>query len=208
MDSNRPKKAQMQIEAWECTLTELKVGMEGLLITGNPKIISSPYGTAIQFDGNNDGFFLAKNPINNLSCFTVEVLFRPDLNGPIEQRFLHIGDINSDRLLIETRLTDNDEWFLDTFVLSGQSQQILIDPKLIHPIGPWYHVALILDKNGQITNYVNGKMEIKGQVDFKPINSGEMSIGVRRNKISWYKGAIYKIKISPEALEPEDFISF
>ena len=208
MFSNKSTNAQLHPGAWECTLRELKVGMEGLLITGNPKIISSPYGNAIQFDGNNDGFFLANNPLNNLSCFTVEVLIRPDLNGPEEQRFLHIGDIDGDRLLIETRLTNDDQWFLDTFVLSGQSEKTLIDPKSVHPIGTWYHVALTLDKNGQITNYINGKMEIKGHVDFKPINSGEMSIGVRRNKVSWYKGAINKIKISPEVLKPEDFIPY
>ncbi len=57
-----------------------------------------------------------------------------------------------------------------------------------------------------MTNYVNGKMELQGNVDFKPINSGEMSVGVRRNKVSWYKGAIYKIKITPGVLLPEDFI--
>jgi hypothetical protein len=208
MLSKKSKNAQMHPKAWECTLANLKVGSEDLLITGNPKVISSPYGDAIWFDGKSDGFFLADNPLNNLCCFTVEVLMRPDADGPEEQRFLHIGDIDGDRLLIETRVTNESQWFLDTFILSGQSKTALIDPKLFHPVGTWYHVALTLDKNGQMINYINGKMEIKGQVDFKPINSGEMSIGARRNKVSWYKGAIYKIKISPEVLEPEDFMPF
>lgn len=206
--SDKSTNAQMNTGIWECTLIELKVDMEGLLVAGNPKIISSPYGNAIQFDGENDGFFLANNPLKNLTCFTVEVLIKPDLNGPKEQRFLHIGDIDGDRLMIETRLTNDNQWFLDTYVQSGQFQKTLIDPKLIHPIGTWYHVALTLDKNGQITNYINGKMEIKSQIDFKPINSGKMSIGVRRNKVYWYKGAIYKIKISPEVLEPKDFVPY
>ena len=208
MVTDKSKNAQTDPAVWECTLGELKAGMENLIITGNPKDISSPYGNSIQFDGKSDGFFLAANPLSNIFCFTVEVLIRPDLNGPEEQRFLHIGDIDGDRLLIETRLTNDDHWFLDTFIMSGKSQKTLIDPKLIHPIGTWYHIALTLDKNGQMTNYINGNMEIKGQVDFKPINSGEMSIGVRRNKVSWYKGAINKIKISPEVLKPENFMPF
>ena len=208
MVSNKSKKDQTPHGIWECRLSDLKIGKEGLLINGNPKIITSQYGEAVYFDGQSDGFFLTENPLNNLKCFTVEALICPDLDGPEEQRFLHIGDINGDRLLVETRVTKDGHWFLDTYIQSGQSQKTLIDPKLIHPIGRWYHVAMTLDKNGQMTNYINGKMEIRGQVDFKPVNSGEMSIGVRRNKVSWYKGSIYKIRISPEVLKTEDFISF
>jgi hypothetical protein len=59
-----------------------------------------------------------------------------------------------------------------------------------------------------MTNYVNGKQEMSEPSDFSPIITGEMSIGVRRNKVSWYKGAIYKIKISPEVLKPKSFIPF
>jgi hypothetical protein len=191
---------------WEYILAEHKAGKEGLSKAGNPGLVDSPYGKAIQFNGIEDGLFLEHNPLKNLSTFTVEILFKPDLNGPQEQRFLHIGEITSDRLLVETRLTNDGHWFLDTYIQSGLSQKTLIDPGYIHPVGPWYHVALTLDKNGQMTNYVNGKMEIKGVVGFKPINTGETSMGVRRNKVSWYKGAIYKIRISPEVLNPKDFI--
>jgi hypothetical protein len=205
---NKSANAQTHPGLWEYKLTELKAGIKGFSFTGNPTEVNSPYGNAIQFDGKIDGFSLPVNPLKNLSVFTVEVLIRPDLNGLTEQRFLHIGEIDGDRLMIETRLTDDGQWFLDTYVQSGLSKKTNIDRKLIHPIGPWYHVALTLDKNGQITNYVNGKMEVKGQVDFKPITSGEMSIGVRRNKVSWYKGAIFKIKISPEVLKPEDFMPY
>jgi hypothetical protein len=192
--------------AWEYKLTEIKQGKEGLVISGNPETDISPYGDAIRFDGKNDGWFLPDNPLKDLKEFTVEVLIRPDPDGPEEQRFLHIGEIHGDRVLIETRTTRDGKWYLDTYIQSGESQKTLIGPELVHPIGPWYHVALTLDIKGQMTNYVNSKIELQGDVDFKPINSGEMSIGVRRNKVSWYKGAIYKIKITPGVLLPEDFI--
>jgi hypothetical protein len=207
MDSKKSVKAQKNPGIWEYNLAEHKTGIDGLLSSGNPAIVKSPYGNAVLFNGMDDGYFLETNPLKDLTAFTIEVLIRPDLNGPEEQRFIHIGDIQGDRVLIETRLTKEGQWFLDTYIQSGQNQKTLIDPKFVHPVGPWYHVALTLDKDGNMTNYVNGNMEIKGQVDFLPINTGEMSMGVRRNKVSWYKGAIYKIKITPGVLDPAEFIS-
>jgi hypothetical protein len=208
MVSQKSTNAQNNPAPWECTLTELKAGVAGLSISGNPKTVSSPYGNAICFDGINDCFFIENNPIKGLSCFTIEAIIRPDADGPEEQRFLHIGEIDGDRLLIETRLTKENQWYLDTFILSGESKKALMYPKLIHPAGSWYHVALTLDKKGKMINYINSKMEIKGEIDFKPIDSGAVSVGARRNKVSWYKGAIYKLKISPEVLAPKDFMPY
>lgn len=194
-------------KAWECIVSDLKKGIKGLEISGNPVTADSPYGKVVVFNGINDGLFLAENPINNLQCFTIEMLIRPDSNGPFEQRFLHIGNIDSDRLLIELRLTEDNVWYLDTFILSGDNKTALIETSLTHPANEWYHVVMTLDGTGQMTNYVNGKKEMTGHVDFKPM-TGEMSIGARRNKVSWYKGAIAKIKISPEVLKPESFMSY
>lgn len=208
MIADKSTNSQRHPGVWECTLSELKTGMKDTVISGNPETISSAYGDAVVFDGISDGFFLKDNPLYNLTGFTVEILIRPDAGGPVEQRFLHIGDIDGDRLLIETRTVDNDKWYLDTFILSGEFKLALIDTKLLHNTGSWYHMALTLDKNGQMTNYINGKMEINGHLNYNPINSGEMSIGVRRNKISWYKGAIYKIRITPEVLAPKDFFPY
>lgn len=193
---------------WENNVADLLSGRKDIAITGNPKILSSPYGNSVWFNGENDSIHLPDNPLKDLRFFTVEVLIKPDFKGPEEQRFLHIGEINSDRMLIETRTTAEGQWYLDTFILSGESQKTLIDPKLIHPIGKWYHVALTLDKDGGMKNYINGKFELEGNVEFKPSVSGEMSIGVRRNNVSWYKGSIYKIRISGEVLTPGQFMPF
>lgn len=38
--------------------------------------------------------------------------------------------------------------------------------------------------------------------------SGKTSIGVRLNEQSWFKGTIYKIRISPEALSPNNFMTY
>jgi len=208
MASQKSSKTKNNPGIWECTLAELKKGKAGLSVSGNPKPVDSPSGKSIWFDGIDDGYFLENNPLNGLSCFTIEAIIRPDADGPFEQRFLHIGGTDSDRLLLELRMTPENKWYLDTFILCGESKQAVIDPQLLHPAGKWYHVVLTLDKTGKMTNYINGKPELTGNVSYRPINAGAMSIGARRNKVSWFKGAIYKIKISPEVLEPKGFMPF
>lgn len=208
MSSVKSSQSQNHTEVWECTLADLKIETKGLSLSGSPELVDSPYGKALCFNGENDGIFLAENPLMGLSEYSIEVLMRPDLKGPEEQRFLHIGESDSDRLLLETRSTADDKWYLDTFIFSSQEKKAVIDPALVHPIGQWYHVALTVDKNGKMKNYVNGKFELEGEVASHSIKSGVMSIGVRQNKISWYKGAICKIRISPKVLEPKDFMAF
>jgi hypothetical protein len=206
MTSDRSN-SKNQAKSWESKLADLKAG-KGVSFSGDPKIVDTSYGRAMVFDGEDDAVFLEINPLKDLTSYTIEALFRPDLNGPEEQRFVHIGESDSDRLLLETRVTKDNKWYLDTFVLSGENKKALLDPTLLHPIGPWYHVVLTVGEDGEMTNYVNGKMELKGKADSHLIRSGQMSIGVRQNKISWYKGAIYMIRISPKVLSPEDFMSF
>jgi hypothetical protein len=208
MVTHKASDIQLPKAVWECKVAELITGQGGILSSGNPRISNCKYGRAIRFDGLSDAIFLPDNPLHGLSCFTIEVLICPENDGPEEQRFLHIGEIDGDRLLLETRSTKDNKWFLDTFILSGQEKKAVIDPALVHPVDEWYHVALTVNKTGLMTNYINGKMELSGNVDFKPFNSGEMSIGARQNKVSWYKGSIYKIKISPEVLTPEYFMPF
>ncbi len=188
-------------------LAELAESKKGHKYCGNPKVVESPFGKAIHFDGAEDGIFVADNPILNLRSFTIEVIFKPDPEGPVEQRFVHIGEPAGDRLLIETRTNSEGQWYLDTFILSGQNQKALIDALLLHPGGQWYHVALTLDQDGLMSNWVNGKFEMNGNLDFKPFTSGQMSIGVRQNKISWYKGAIHRIRISKGVLKPDAFLT-
>jgi hypothetical protein len=193
---------------WDHAIAEIKKNNKGITVTGSPQIVSSPYGKAVWFDGVRDGYFLEENPIRGLSDFTIEAIFRPDVDGPEEQRFLHIGGTDTDRLLLELRLTKENLWFLDTFILCGESKNALMDPNLQHPAGRWYHVALTVDRKGKMTNYVNGKFEISGNVGLRPINLGAMSVGARRNRVSWFLGAIYRIRISPSVLDPKDFLKF
>lgn len=108
--------------------------------------------------------------------------------------------------MLETRLTEDGFWYVDGFVSSGDEKLVLIDPTKLHPLNEWYHVAMV-NKNGSFEVLINGITELKGALAFSPFKKGKSSIGVRQNNVYWYKGAIYKIRITPEALKTEDLLS-
>jgi len=174
--------------------------------SGNPVTIASPYGEAVLFDGKQDGLLLDKNPLVNLRQFTVEVIFRPDPQGQPEQRFLQMGEVNGERMMLETRLTSDDQWYLDAYIKSGDSSKALIDKSKLHPAGEWYHLAFVVD-NGKMDTYVAGKHELEGRVSFAPFKTGRTSIGVRMNKVYWFKGAIARIRVTPKCLTSSEFIA-
>lgn len=175
-------------------------------IKGSPKLVSSPYGEAVYFNGVSDALFLEEMPLKSLREFTVEMIFCPDTLAPFEQRILHIGEINDDRMLLEIRAVNN-SWYLDGFVASSANKKTLINEQLTHPLGQWSHVAFVVSEN-RLTTFVNGKQELSEPFSFVPIESGRCSIGVRQNEQSWFKGMIYKIKITPKQITPDDFMAY
>jgi hypothetical protein len=176
-------------------------------IEGKPLAIDTKYGKALQFDGVGDALFFDWNPLAELSSFTVEIIFRPDGDGPKEQRFLHIGDVRRDRLMVETRVTNDGYWYLDAHLRSGDSAKTLIDSTKRHKTDEWYHVAVVV-RNGLMETYVNGSMELRGGIPFSPFEGGQTSVGVRQNKVYWYKGTISRIRIIAGALLPSQFLRF
>ncbi|WNH12417.1 LamG-like jellyroll fold domain-containing protein [Thalassobellus suaedae] len=184
----------------------LKTKSNSIHSNGLPKIVESPYGEAVQFNGIDDALFIKEMPLKSLKEFTIEMIFNPSLNAPFEQRVVHIGKVSDDRMLLEIRAIDNN-WYFDGFVASGENKLALIDENLLHPLGAWYHVALVVSKNS-LSTYVNGKLELTEPYTFNPIETGQSSVGVRLNKRSWFKGDIYKVKISPKQLKPKEFMSF
>ena len=78
---------------------------------------------------------------------------------------------------------------------------------ITHPLGQWYHVAFVVSPN-QLTTFVNGQQELTQDFEFLPIQKGASSIGARIDKRSWFKGSIYKIRITPKAIKPSEFMTF
>lgn len=182
-----------------------KIGGHDVEIIGNPKIIETSIGTAVEFNGINDGLIINNSPLAEALEFTIEIIFKPYTDGGVEQRFLHIQQDNNNRILIELRNNNNENWSVDTFIKSENSNMALLDYSYVHDLDTWHHAALVY-KEGKMQHFVNGKKELEGTVDYKVVNSGQTSLGVRLNKVSWFKGAIHSLKVTHKALNPDDFM--
>jgi hypothetical protein len=182
-----------------------KIGTRAPSILGSPQVIEAPAGKAVLFNGTSDGLVVDVSPVAGLKAFTVEAIFRPDAGGTKEQRWLHIqGDSRDDRVLLEIRV-DGDQWFLDTFIKSGESSRALYAENFKHPLGQWYHVALVFD-GATMRHYVDGKEELSGPLAIAPLDVGKTSLGVRMNRVYWFKGAIATARFTPRALVPKEFM--
>jgi hypothetical protein len=189
-------------EIWKLDSIE-KIGGHAVTLEGTPRVVEEDSVKALVFDGVKDGAFLSAIPLVGAKEFTIEVLFKVAAGGPREQRFVHLQDAANGRGLIELRLNETG-WWLDTFLLSsGKTQGLaLIDPKRVHPADTWAWAALRYD--GKImSHYVNGEKELEGPLAFEPFGEGKTSLGVRQNKVSWYKGAIREVRFHREAVAPE-----
>ena len=100
---------------------------------------------------------------------------------------------------------DGDQWFLDTFIKSGEDRLTLYADKFKHPLGRWYHVALVFDGT-KMTHYVEGQEEMSGALRIAPLVTGKTSLGVRMNRVYWFKGAISRARFTARALTPNEFI--
>ena len=183
------------------------IGGNAVTVEGKPTVIDTPKGKAVEFDGVDDGLFLDLHPLEGAETFTLEVVFYPYSKGPEEQRFFHLqeNDANN-RLLIETRIIGGNRWSLDTFMMSGKTDQTLLDKSITHPTDQWYAIALVFDGK-EMRHYINGVKELSAPIAaFTPPKAGRTSLGVRINKVFWFRGAIRQTRFTPNALQPEKFL--
>lgn len=186
-----------------------KIGGNPVTVIGSPRVVEAPRGKAVLFDGEGDGLLVGVNPVAGARAFTVEAVIRPDAGGPAEQRWLHIQEAaGDDRVMLETRLYGG-VWFLDSFIKKGagaEARRTLFDQDFRHAAGVWYHVALVYD--GEVMrNYVDGREELSGPLAVGPLGAGQTSIGVRQNRQHWFKGAINRLRFTPRALAPGEFMA-
>ncbi len=176
------------------------------IVLGSPKVIETDNGKAVEFDGVKDGLLVEELPLAGAEKFTLEIVFRPDAKGPKEQRFLHLQEDGCEyRILIETRLTDNGLWYLDTYIKNAKGDKTLVKSANTHPVGQWYNATLVYDGR-EMRHYVNAVKEMSAELAFGPLNEGKISIGVRINQVHWFKGAIREIRFTRGILRPEEFL--
>src|SRR5262249_2428227 len=187
------------------------IGGHPATVFGHPRVIDTPEGKAVAFNGVDDALFLNLHPLAGAEKFTWEVIFRPDSDGKREQRFFHLqerdsntGDDTLNRLLFEIRIIDG-QWCIDSFVKSADGTATLLNRKHLHPFGPWYHAAMVYDGRW-FRNYINGVQEGEAEVHLAPQGPGHTSAGVRINKVDYFKGAILQSRFTRRALSPSEFL--
>jgi len=191
-------------------------------VEGHPKVIDSPVGKAIEFNGVDDALFIDRHPLAGAATFTFEAIFRPDGGHDFAQRWFHLAerdpktgglapdgypntpDTNS-RFLFELRTKDG-QWWLDAFVTGPDYRSLLLFEDKKHDVGRWYHVAQTYD--GKVhRSYVNGILQ--GELPltaYKPMGPGAASIGTRINRVNYFKGAVRRARFTARALTPTEFM--
>jgi len=186
------------------------IGGHKTTVLGQPKVIDSPVGKAVEFDGVDDALFIDTHPLAGAKTFTWEAIFRPD-GGQKEQRWFHLseqdpqtGADTDNRMLFEIRVVD-DQWYLDSYSQSGTESKALMNRQALHPLGAWYHVASVYDGQ-EFRNYVDGVQEGSAQLRLAPHGPGHASVGVRINKVFFFKGAVHLARFTRKALSPSEFL--
>jgi hypothetical protein len=186
------------------------IGGHKTTVLGQPEVIDSPVGKAVEFDGVDDALFIDNHPLAGAKTFTWEAIFRPD-GGQKEQRWFHLseqdpqtGSDTDNRMLFEIRVVD-DQWYLDSYSQSGTESKALMNRQALHPLGAWYHVASVYDGQ-EFRNYVDGVQEGSAQLRLAPHGPGHASVGVRINKVFFFKGAVHLARFTRKALSPSEFL--
>jgi hypothetical protein len=180
-----------------------QIGGHAVEVLGAPKFMTDGDRKALCFDGAQDGLVVNANPLQGWREFTVRVLFKPDGDGREEQRFLHIEDDQQHRLLIETRVNQGRTWSLDTFLRNTDQKKLtLLDRTRTQPTDQWYWATLTYDGN-TMRHYVDGELQLEGRLKFPRMTAGKISLGVRQNKVHWFKGCIARVEFTAAALDPK-----
>ena len=214
-----PAAAQAASETW--VLDNLKaLGKRSVTVEGAPRVICAEGHRAIAFDGAHDSLFVKGRPLVGASRFTIEALIRPD-GGAVEQRFLHVAetdpvtgqdvrafgaehDVNH-RIMFELRMGPGN-FFIDGFLNSKAGAVALAVPEKVHPTGEWHVLTQTYDGTTYRT-YVDGILQGEVATGFEPQGPGNVRIGSRMNHVSYFKGAISRIRFSDRALRPDQFMS-
>jgi hypothetical protein len=201
--------AEPVVETWTFDRLD-SLGGHPTKLLGHPRIIETPAGKAIEFNGVDDAVFVDVHPLAGAETFTWEVVFRPDHDGRPEQRFFHLserdpatGKDTQTRLLFEIRIIGG-RWCLDSFAYAGGKSRALMDRQKLHDSDKWYHVAMVYDGK-QFRNYIDGALENSGDVHLIPQGQGHSSAGVRINLVDHFKGAIRVARFTRRPLSPAEF---
>jgi len=195
-----------------------RIGEMAPKVEGPPQLVDSPVGKAVQFNGRDTALFFPGRPLVGAKSFTIEAIFRPE-GGDFQQRWMHIAETDpatgldanpggtadpNPRFMFEVRVV-KDQWYLDAFVQSKAGSQALAFPEKLHPLNQWYAVEQTYDGK-TYRSYVNGVLEGEANVAFTPHGPGHMMVGVRMNRVNYFKGSVALARFTDKALSPDAFV--
>jgi hypothetical protein len=187
-------------------------------VEGNPRLVASPVGKAVQFNGKDTALFFPGRPLVGAKTFTIEAIFRPE-GGAFQQRWMHIAETDpntgldanpggtsdpNSRFMFEVRVV-KDRWYLDAFVNSKAGSKTLAFPDKLHPINRWYAVEQTYDGK-TYRSYVEGVLQGEGDVAFQPHGPGHMMVGARMNRVNYFEGSVALARFTTRALKPNEFL--
>jgi hypothetical protein len=179
---------------------------------GHPRLVDSPFGKAVEFNGVDDALFVDNHPLAGASEYTWEVIFRPEQGGAQAQRFFHLSEIDAatgrdtrSRMLFELRIVDG-QWCLDSYANSNGSLLTLMNCGKLYPLDRWYRITAVYDGK-MLHSYVGNELQAEGELHLTPQGPGHASIGTRIDKRDYFKGAVYAARMTPRALKPEEFLA-
>ena len=198
-------------ETWRFDNTA-SVGGHATKVLGHPKVIDTPMGKAVAFNGVDDALFFSVHPLAGAATWTWEMIFKPDADGNQAQRIFHLQsidpangqDVADERMLFEIRIV-NGQWCLDSFATANGQARTLLNCEKLHPFGPWYRVTAVYDGK-MLRNYVGDELQGEGELKIPAERPGRTSLGTRINLRDYYKGAVYEARFTPRALPPTEFL--
>jgi hypothetical protein len=198
-----PKSNGRDVEVWTFDRLD-RIGGHPTTVLGDPRVIDSPAGKAVAFDGVDDALVIDVHPLAGAEAFTWEAIFRPD-GGAVEQRWFHLQESDTEnRMLFEIRVIDG-QWCLDSYLHTARAQRALLDRNRLHRLGVWHHVASVYDGR-EFRNYVDGALEGAFVMPFSPQKEGRSSVGMRMNRVNYFNGAIRLSRFTRRALVPGEFL--
>src|SRR4051812_39563523 len=169
----------MAQEVWSFNRLD-KIGGHAVTAVGHPRVIDTPAGKAIEFNGVDDGIYIEGHPLAGAEAYTWEAIFRPD-GGQVEQRWFHLeekpadGNDANNRMLFEIRVIDG-KWCLDAFNKSSSGSKALLNRSNLHSLGEWHHVAAVYD-GSEFRSYVDGVQDGAAQIHLATQSQGRTSVG-------------------------------
>jgi len=170
-------------------------------VMGAPTVTGMDAGTAVCFDGTQDGLILGTNPIQGMQRFTIEALVYPEFTGTDDPRLIHIGDPNGTgaRLVVQMRADAAGSWHALIGFTSSAVTTTIEDTTFSHPSNRWYWLAVTYD--GQTARvYVNGVLENSDALTFGPLPAGSTSLGARLNGQYYFPGCLRDVEFFNSAL--------